>query len=567
MSQFYSSLFVGHKFPLAHQVIKPRYNKHFFKKLSKNLDKSEHLIQKRAKGSHLLTSDSLRTLVNGSKELLELKETTENQISDDESNQEQTALKVRLDELERRLMPIALAIPNRWSKDVPDNDLVIDNIKSDFLSKQNLFKTLSHTKLSYINNCYSKSVVGPNSHYYYQIGAKLQHGLSEHFMNQLEKKSFIPISGACLARSAIIEASNTNDHKDWSRDPGRVVAARELPTTIHITEASRESLVAFLTTLGHRSNDEPLKIVTNGANYRQGSAWFDSDSSKISQYQTVHAMIQSSSIETYSKQHYSEFRDDLWNLYKDLGLPFRFVHCSLDSMYNNEYDAYRIDVWLPSKQGWIQASRITHYLDYITVRSGMKRGHLMDSTVLDGQAIVAAIIENRQTSDGTFSIPSILQKSMPHLSRDELARYFNISGQPYEGTRSRRHLTNFEQRRHLVKKNYYFSHSRKAWRISSMRVDTLVTAYLLALYVALVDWTEVWRSRVPRRMQRVIYDFIFRPGRRFLWLIFFHDTYEDDLPWDQIDKEWYDMPRQKLLKKIYYSNYPHREPKSAEGDE
>lgn len=334
-----------------------------------------------------------------------------------------------------------------------------------------------------------------------------------------------------------------------------------------MVEASRESLVSFITTIGPRSTKEPLRLLASGMAYRQGSDWFDSDDKRISQFATVHALTLNSSIENLSMKEYLNTKDIIWDLYKRLKLPARLIHCGPDSMISNEYDAHRIELWLPSRQKWIQASRTSHYLDYITVRTGMKRGHINDSMVYDAQVLVAAIIENQQTSTGHFIIPNVIKNHMPALSESESKHYFRktqdldqsktLGSQVSAG----KVANNYQQRRNFSKRSYLFSHSKRAER---NRNDRPLYKWMLAFglwgFSYLIDWDEFWIKFVPLWMKRILYNNFYRPTRRLIWRFTYNEETEkpEDTPFDQLDLEYYDktMSQRKKEQFLKYSKLP-----------
>lgn len=551
-NKFCSSLFISSKlYPHVHQVFRPRYNKEFFKRLTKNLDSLERHVKLRCQNSDILSRNNLEIVKKESKQFVKLKDIIEEYDGDKEDAEFQKKL-AQLDLVQEKILPIALALPNRFHKDVPEFDTVIEELKTDFASKQNLSKVLSHIKLSYINGCYSKSVVGPNSHYYQGIGAKLQHGMSNFFTHELERRKFILTSGLCIAKSALVEASNHKDTKDYTKDPCRMTLPESKFTTLHLVEASREALVGFATTFGQLTSNNPMRLFSVGSGYRSGQLWFDGNHDKVSQFQTAHALIIAPSVEAYSVKEYKNFVETIWDIYKNLQLPLRLVHCSLDNMNPSEFDAHRIDVWLPSRQEWIQVSRISHYLNYITVRVGMKRGHFLDSMVYDGQALGAAIIENRQTAQGRFIIPSALRNHMPKLTEGEKQNYtdgssrlqaiqehLSLSSIPIKTMETK---INMEQRRYLVKRNYRFGHSKEAYNRIQGRLSRYIVLTGACCVLCLLDFEDVWMRLTPRPLQTFVYDHMFRPVRKLWWrFIYPADKIPPDLPFEKIDKTLYPM--------------------------
>lgn len=544
MNSFYSSLVINSKrFPNVRQLLKPRYNKEYFKRVTANLAQLEALIEQRCRyHDPSLCPEKLKDLKANSGQLVKLKERLKKLNAEDDTYKETLE---RLEGIEEQLMPTIVSIPNRTSKLVPAQDAIVEEVKSDFQARENLVKILNYKKLSYINNCYSKSVVGPNSHYYYGIGAKLQQALTSYFMNHLERENFIPVSGLCLTKSPFVEAVNSKDGKEYFNDPARIIGDNVEYTTLHLNESSRESLVGFITTLAPIVSNDPLRVMTSGSSYRLGSDWYDGDDKRITQTETVHALTLNSSIEQYSLLEYIKVRDIIWSCYKRLELPLRLVHCSTDSMLMNEFDAHRVDIWLPSRQEWLQVGRISHYRDHITTRVGMKRGHIIDSMVYDGQALFAAIIENRQTATGKFIIPIVLNEHLNYLTQTERAGYLKAP-EAYNLSKAQV-LTNHEQRRFLVKKNYLFGHSKKSHdrrKSRSSHLSKLATASLTAVICILMDWDTIWCDYLPDWMRALLYDYVRLPARH-LWFSIICDkkNIPVDKPYAEINKTRYAKTR------------------------
>lgn len=557
-NQFFSSLVInGRKFPHVHQVFKPRYNKEFFKRVVVKIDELNDLIEKRCPTQPPKITCDAKNLKNDVSKLIKLREQYEKlekkTVTDGEAlvNPKLEEIKTQLEPLEDRLLPFAVDIPNRYSKNVPtDGDILLDTCESDIRAvNENLSKILSHIKLSYINKCYSKSVVGPNSHYYSGIGAKVQYGISDYFGEELESKDFVRLSGLCLTKSAVVEASNSNSIKDFKTDPCRIITEDDKYTTIHLVEASREALLAFITTIGPKTSNSSLRLMTAGAGYRSGTDWFDSSSNRVSQFETLHTLTLCPSMESHSMREYEETRSIIWTLYKRLKLPTRLMQCSLESMHPNEYDASRIDIFLPHSERWVQVARISHYSNYLTVRCGMKRGHIVDSMVFDGQALFAAIIENNQTSTGKFIIPCAIKKHMIHLNQNEQAEYFRKPSSGYSNiSPSARVMNNYDQKRYIAKKkSYVYGHSKFAERANSggrRRAYAGLFCLIMLIYIRF-DWVEIFARYFPRPLKRLSYDYLYRPVRNIWWSITYTDPSKKpkDLTFDEKDWSWTELSR------------------------
>jgi len=551
MSSFLSSLVINTKtFKGTHQVFNPRYNKEFFKRLAKNIDLVKSVSKIRLNESEFRSID-FESVKENSIKLANLRDRLEKLGKrSEESGHEYADLQSKIESLEEKLLPVAVLIPNRPHNATPEEDRIIDHVESEYAGKSALAKVLSHKKLSYINNCYTRSVVGPNSAYYLGIGAKLHFGLADFFTAELERERFILASGLCLVKSALVEATNHKLSKDYATDPCRILADDARATTIHLVEASRESLVGLVTSIKPTVSLNSLRFMTRGAGYRSGS---DVDEKQANQFETVHALSYAPPIEKYSSMEYDEFRNIIWSMYKKLKLPTRLIHCCLNSLLANEHCAHRIDIWLPSKQEWVQVCRISHYLDYITVRTGMKRGHLIDSMVYDGNVLFAAILENNQTPTGRFIVPSVIKEHMICLTESENKDYFDNQGsesQPFHLSPTNQTLLNHEQRRYISKRKNPFGHSRRSIEYhQSKGMRTLAWVAIATLIVA-VDFREIWIQFFPDALKRITYDYMYRPVRRIYWFIVYPAGTKkpEDLSFDQLDLKYFRLSEAKRSK-------------------
>lgn len=263
-AKFYSSI-----------VVNMRYNSEFFKRLAKNFPILKSVISARNINDKDLLNMNYDQLFSDCQKIIKLKQ------KHGVESKESIDLRHQIESLKQSLMPILIKIPNRISQDTPKEDFVVEQTKSNLCLQEPLIKYLNYIKLSYINNCFFKSIVGPNSHFHVGIGAKLQLALCEYFMKNLENENFIPISGLSLVKSTMVEAANSYDVKTFANDPCRILTGDQEFVTQHLVEASRESLLGFVTQLGHRHTKDPLRLVTAGSSYRKGNGELDAETKRI----------------------------------------------------------------------------------------------------------------------------------------------------------------------------------------------------------------------------------------------------------------------------------------------
>ena len=102
----------------------------------------------------------------------------------------------------------------------------------------------------------------------------------------------------------------------------------------------------------------------------------------------------------------------------DLGLHYRVIQlCSGDLGFSAAI-TYDLEVWAPGAQEWLEVSSISNCTDFQARRagvryrpqegSGTKFVHTLNGSALALPRVVAAILENGQTADGSVILPKVL---------------------------------------------------------------------------------------------------------------------------------------------------------------
>lgn len=505
--KFLSSLYLtGYWSKLLFAVYKPRYNAEYYRRLLANEEALKNTVARRGDLSLLNKLDNFKEDVN---EMLSLNK-KENTTNED---------KQTLWTQEEKVMSKVLAIPNKIHKSVADTENVVDVIKPRNKSDMPT-KMLDYIKLSYINGCMYKSIVGPNSQYFFGLGAKLQLAILDYFSAQLETKlNFDHFSGLCIVKSAVVEAVNSYEDKRFQDDCCRIKEnPPALPDNVgeHVVETSRESCAAFVSRCHlNKSINTPLRLMSSGASYSSNHE--TDDKQIVKQADIVYCMSLTSSKEKDSTLEFLSLRNLIWDCYRQLAIPSRIVHCGAPQLKSNEYDSYRVDTWLPSKGTWIPVARVSNYLDYITTRINMKRGHIIDATLVDSNVLVMSIIENNQEASGRFNIPACLKKHTIGVTEAEERDYFKCSVTKSllhtASTTSSTPLYNYTSRR------YYNSHpGRRSLMAHSERFKknmhppgyhTVLALTGFSLLVMMVDKKKFY-DNLPVFVQKFLYNYVLR---------------------------------------------------------
>lgn len=300
-------------------------------------------------------------------------------------------------DLEEKVVPFLLAIPNNIRDDMQSTSVIIeefDGTKNKALEK---YLPLNFARLGYINNIHNYSIIGPNARYLTGQGALLKYALVEFISTQLESNNFSQINGLDLVKSAIIETTNTKDYKQNSYMIKLSEDDDEDNQRLHLVgESSLESLIALL-------SKNKLKM---NRYFQVGSAYYE-DKVCQSHHIRVSSLIQSDSSNTEMENIYQLW----WKILSDLGLKCQSRKCDIASLHHSEYAKYELCVWQQSEHDYIPVGSISHYSNYLTQRMGIPdyyKTHLISSSI-DLMSMLHCIMEHYQDpTNGQIGKPECL---------------------------------------------------------------------------------------------------------------------------------------------------------------
>ncbi|KAH9420448.1 hypothetical protein DERP_015034 [Dermatophagoides pteronyssinus] len=415
-SSLQSSLYVSAKYAKElFRVLDPKYDVNYLNYVRQNLDKIEQSFRIRNIENnyfnnpklsdslndfikHLTTTESLKKKRN--KLLGKIKKSKDSNETLQEKYQQCYSDLVESREnlftLEETIVPFLLSIPCEIEPSILNEPEIIDQFKNNTVGQ------ISHNyvRLGYLNNLYTRSIVGPGANYLHGEGALLYYGLIDMFSQSLNESGHILVNGLDLVKSAIIECVN---YRSFREDLFRLCLASnqsEDNQRLHLVgDASLESFCAWLT----------KQKIDRGKFYQTGSAYNHCDS--IEQNHLIRATILSSANES------SKVMNDLyklfWNIFKTIGIDRCTIRTDIQSLYPNEYDKYILLSWLKSRQEWIPIGEIIHHHHYITQRLGMSNYqdcHLITSSI-NLIPLLYSIVEQFQIFEtGKLDIPESIRK-------------------------------------------------------------------------------------------------------------------------------------------------------------
>ncbi len=111
--------------------------------------------------------------------------------------------------------------------------------------------------------------------------------------------------------------------------------------------------------------------------------------------------------------------EDAANILEKLELPYRVALLSGGDLSFGSAKTYDLEVWCPGANAYVEISSVSNFTDYQARRASIRYRDSQDGKVhfahtLNGSGLAVgrsllAILENYQTADGSFEIPSVLK--------------------------------------------------------------------------------------------------------------------------------------------------------------
>ncbi len=143
------------------------------------------------------------------------------------------------------------------------------------------------------------------------------------------------------------------------------------------------------------------------------------------QFNKVEMMI--FSLPEKSFEELEKMTTDAEEILKRLGIPYRVVVLCAGDMGFASQKTYDLEVWMPSRKGYLEISSCSNCGDFQARRSNIRfrrepKAKLEFVHTLNGSGLavgrtVSAILENYQEKDGTVAVPAALRPYMDGLER------------------------------------------------------------------------------------------------------------------------------------------------------
>jgi seryl-tRNA synthetase len=322
------------------------------------------------------------------------------------------------DEIDKSLQEMLVEIPNLPHTSVPAGHSASDNLIVR-ASAEPILKTpemIPHwdlaTKYDIIDFELGNKLTGAGFPVYKGKGARLQRALINFFLDEAGKMGFREVQPPILVNEDSGFGTGQLPDKEGQMyhvglDNFYLIPTAEVP----VTNIYRDVIL--------NSEELPVKNTAYTPCFRREAGSYGKDVrglNRLHQFDKVEIVCIAHPSDSY--QVLEEMVSYVESLVQKLGLPYRILRlCGGDMSFTSAL-TYDFEVWSMAQERWLEVSSVSNFESYQANRlklrfreEGMKKtqlAHTLNGSALALPRIVAALLENNQTSEGII-IPDVLR--------------------------------------------------------------------------------------------------------------------------------------------------------------
>jgi seryl-tRNA synthetase len=328
-------------------------------------------------------------------------------------------LQEQADEADRRLSTLMLEVPNIPHESVPVGRTPDDNVvAAEIGAKPSFaFDAVPHWDLAerhaLIDFERGAKVTGAGFPFYRGRGAVLQRALINFFLDLAAERGYTDLQSPLVVNEASARGTGQLPDKEdlmyeAPRDGLYLIPTAEVP----VTNFFRNEI------LDDRALPAMFSAYTPCFRREAGSYGKDVRGlNRLHQFDKVELVRFVRPEESY--EALEDLREDAEEALRRLELPYRRLLMCTGDMGFTQAKKYDLEVWAAGQQRWLEVSSISNFEDFQSRRmairyrpAGKKKPELVHTLNGSGLAlprIVAALLENNQSEDGSITIPEALR--------------------------------------------------------------------------------------------------------------------------------------------------------------
>ena len=332
------------------------------------------------------------------------------------NKQEEAALKVELEELEKELLQLLYSIPNAPHDSVPQGKSAADNqeVKSGGQIPSLPAGAKPHwdllKELDLVDLEVGVKITGAGFPVYKGKGARLQRALISFFLDEAAAAGYQEVIPPLLINEASGIGTGQLPDKEGQMYHATADDLYLIPTAeVPITNLYRDEIIA--------SEQLPIKNVGYTPCFRREAGSYGKDVrglNRLHQFDKVEIVQVVEPEKSY--QVLEEMVAHVESLVQKLGLPYRILRLCGGDMGFTSALTYDFEVYSAAQEKWLEISSVSNFENYqsnrlkLRYRVGKEKpvlAHTLNGSALALPRVLAALLENNQTESG-IKIPACL---------------------------------------------------------------------------------------------------------------------------------------------------------------
>ena len=332
------------------------------------------------------------------------------------NKQEEAALKVELEELEKELLQLLYSIPNAPHDSVPQGKSAADNqeVKSGGQIPSLPAGAKPHwdllKELDLVDFEVGVKITGAGFPVYKGKGARLQRALISFFLDEAAAAGYQEVIPPLLINEASGIGTGQLPDKEGQMYHATADDLYLIPTAeVPITNLYRDEIIA--------SEQLPIKNVGYTPCFRREAGSYGKDVrglNRLHQFDKVEIVQVVEPEKSY--QVLEEMVAHVESLVQKLGLPYRILRLCGGDMGFTSALTYDFEVYSAAQEKWLEISSVSNFENYqinrlkLRYRVGKEKpvlAHTLNGSALALPRVLAALLENNQTESG-IKIPACL---------------------------------------------------------------------------------------------------------------------------------------------------------------
>lgn len=329
------------------------------------------------------------------------------------------AIEEELTKEEESLHELNLGLPNLLDPSVPEGKSEEDNVlvrQWGEVSKLS-FEAKTHFDIGEALGIFDfergVKLSGARFYTYRGLGARLERALMNlmldtHTSENGYEEMWVPVLVNDESMTATGQLPKfAEDFYRLEKDGLNLIPTAEVP----LTNYYRDEIIS--------EKELPISVCAHTSCFRREAGSYGRDTRglvRVHQFQKVE-LVKFVEPDTSQNEH-EKMLQDAESILQKLKLPYRVMLLCSKDMSSASSKTYDIEVWMPGLGRFMEISSVSNFKDYQArrgkIRYKSKEGKNLLVHTLNGSGLaigrtLAAVIENYQSSDGTFQIPDVLK--------------------------------------------------------------------------------------------------------------------------------------------------------------